>query len=100
MRTNVPKDIQVDGGAPALLGSVVEVGPAAVSSKSSFSLVSRDEEYELATKEGTAQSRGMKNMNFLEFLRRWLRPIKVLLEAHLLEIFFTIEMRQNSPGAT
>src|SRR3954463_13045489 len=52
-RTNAPEDFQVDEGAPALLGSVVEVGPAAVSSKSSCSAVSRDEEYELATKEGT-----------------------------------------------
>ena len=53
MRTNAPEEFlhEVNGGAPALLGSVVEVGPAAVSSKSSFSLVSRDEENELATKE-------------------------------------------------
>ena len=35
---------EVDVGAPALLGSVVGVGTAAVSSKPSFSLVSRDEE--------------------------------------------------------
>ena len=54
MRTNAPEEYHVDGGAPALLGSVVEVGPAAVSSKSSFSPVSRDEENELATKEGTS----------------------------------------------
>ena len=54
MRTNAPEEYhEVDGGVPALLGSVVEVGPAAVSSKSSCSSVSRDEEYELATKEGT-----------------------------------------------
>ena len=53
MRTNAPEEYHDDGGAPALLGSVVEVGPAAVSSKSSCSLVSRDEENELATKEGT-----------------------------------------------
>ena len=53
MRTNAPEEYQVDEGAPALLGSVVEVGPAVVSSKSSFSSVSRDEEYELAIKEGT-----------------------------------------------
>ena len=46
MRTNAPEEYhhEVDGGAPALFGSVVEVGPATVSSKSSFSLVSRDEE--------------------------------------------------------
>ena len=53
MRTNAPEEYQVDEGAPALLGSFVDVGPAAVSSKSSCSSVSRDEEYELATKEGT-----------------------------------------------
>ena len=53
MRTNAPEEIQVDEGAPALLGSFVDVGPAAVSSKSSFSSVSREEEYELATREGT-----------------------------------------------
>ena len=55
MRTNAPEEYhhEVDGGAPTLLGSVVEVGSAAVSSKSSCSSVSRDEEYELATKEGT-----------------------------------------------
>ena len=55
MRTNAPEEYHhdVDGGAPALLGSCVVVGPAAVSSKSSYSSVSRDEEYELATKEGT-----------------------------------------------
>ena len=34
MRTNAPEEYQVDGGAPALLGSVVLVGPAAKSSKS------------------------------------------------------------------
>ena len=45
MRTNAPKEYhEDDGGALALLGSVVEVGPAAVSFKSSFSSVSRDEE--------------------------------------------------------
>ena len=44
MRTNAPEEYQGDEGASALLGSVVGVGPAAVSSKSSFSLVSRDEE--------------------------------------------------------
>jgi hypothetical protein len=51
MRTNAPEEYHhdVDGGAPALLGSSVEVGPAAVSFKSSASFVSRDEEYELAT---------------------------------------------------
>ena len=48
MRTNAPKDNHVDEGAPALLGSFVDVGPAAVSSKSSCSSVSRDEDYELA----------------------------------------------------
>ena len=53
MRTNAPEEYHVDGGAPTLLGSVVVVGPAALSSKSSCSSVSRDEEYELATKEGT-----------------------------------------------
>ena len=53
MRTNAPEEYQVEEGVPALLGSFVVVGPAAVSSKSSCSLVSRDEEYELATKEGT-----------------------------------------------
>ena len=31
MRTNTPKDNHVDEGAPALLGSLVDVGPAAVS---------------------------------------------------------------------
>ena len=41
----------------------------------------------------------MRNFDLLEFLRRRLRPVKVLLEAHLLEIFFTVEMRQNSSGA-
>ena len=61
MRTNAPEEYHVDGGAPALLGSVVEVGPAAVSSKSSCSSVSRDEEYELATKEGT--------LTFLNFFK-------------------------------
>ena len=49
MRINAPEEYQVDGGAPALLGSVVEVGPAIVSSKSSCSSVTRDEENELAT---------------------------------------------------
>ena len=53
MRTNAREEYQDDGGAPTLLGSFVVVGPTAVSSKSSCSLVSRDEEYELATKEGT-----------------------------------------------
>ena len=54
MRNNDPEEYhQIDEGAPALLGSVVEVGPVAVSSKSSCSSVARDEEYELATKEGT-----------------------------------------------
>ena len=53
MRTNAPKEYQVEEGAPVLLGSFVVVGPAAVSSKSSYSFVSRDEEYELATKGGT-----------------------------------------------
>ena len=54
MRTNAPEesDQDVDGGAPALLGSSVVVGPTAVLSKSSCPSVSRDEEYELATKEG------------------------------------------------
>ena len=45
MRTNAPEEYHDDGGAPALLGSVVEVGPAVVSSKSSCSSVSHDEEY-------------------------------------------------------
>ena len=51
MRTNGPKEYHhdVDGGAPALLGLSVGVGPAAVSSKPQASSVSRDEEYELAT---------------------------------------------------
>ena len=53
MRTDAPEEYHEDGGVPALLGSFVVVGPAAVSSKSSCSSVSRDEEYELATKEGT-----------------------------------------------
>ena len=53
MRTNAPEEYQGDEGAPASLGSFVDVGPAAVSSKSSCSSVSRDEEYELATREGT-----------------------------------------------
>ena len=53
MRTNAPEDNHVDEGAPALLGSFVDVGPAVVSSKSSCSSVSRDEEYDLATREGT-----------------------------------------------
>ena len=53
MRTNAPEEYQVDEGVPALLGSFVVVGPAAVSSKSSYSSVSHDEEHELATKEGT-----------------------------------------------
>ena len=53
MRTNAPGDNHVDEGASALLGSLVDVGPAAVSSKSSCSSVSHDEEYELATREGT-----------------------------------------------
>ena len=53
MRTNAPEEYKGDEGAPALLGSFVDVGPAAVSSKSSCSSASRDEEYELATKEGT-----------------------------------------------
>ena len=53
MRTNAPEDNHVDERAPALLGSLVDVGPAAVSSKSSCSSVSRDEENELATREGT-----------------------------------------------
>ena len=52
MRTNAPEEYhhEVDGGAPVLLGSSVGVGPAAVSFKSSASSISRDEEYELATK--------------------------------------------------
>ena len=50
MRTNAPEEYhEVDGGAPALLGSVVEVGPVAVSSNSLVDSVSRDEEYELVT---------------------------------------------------
>ena len=45
MRTNAPEEYhEDDGGAPALLGSDVEVGPAAVSSKSSCSSVLCDEE--------------------------------------------------------
>ena len=53
MRTNAPEEYHhdVDGGAPALLGSSVEVGPATVSFKSSASPVSRDEEYELGRAE-------------------------------------------------
>ena len=56
MRTNTPEEFlhEVDGGAPALLGSSVGVGPATVSSRSSFSSVSQDEEYELGTKGGTS----------------------------------------------
>ena len=42
MRTNAPEEYQVDEGAPVLLGSFVDVGPAVVSSKSSCSSVSRD----------------------------------------------------------
>ena len=53
MRTNAPEDNHVDEGAPVLLGMFVDVGHAAMSSKSSCSSVSRDEENELATKEGT-----------------------------------------------
>ena len=53
MRTNAPEGNHVDEEAPALLGSLVDVGPATVSSKSSCSSVSRDEENELATREGT-----------------------------------------------
>ena len=53
MRTNAPEEYHDDGGAPVLMGSCVVVGPAVVSYKSSYSSVSRDEEYELATKEGT-----------------------------------------------
>ena len=55
MRTNAPEEYHhdFDGGAASLLGPSVDVGPAAVSSKSSCSSVSRDEEWELATKEGT-----------------------------------------------
>ena len=53
MRTDAPEEYQVDEGAPTLLGSFVVEGPAAVSSKSSCSSMVRDEEYELATKEGT-----------------------------------------------
>ena len=53
MRTNAPEEYQVDEGAPTLLRSFIVVVPTVVSSKSSFSSVSRDEEYELATKEGT-----------------------------------------------
>ena len=41
----------------------------------------------------------MRNFDLLEFLRRWLRPVKVLLEAHLLEIFITIEVRKYNLGA-
>jgi len=53
MRTNAPEDNHVDEGVPMLLGSFVDVGPVAMSSKSSCSSVSRDEENELATREGT-----------------------------------------------
>ena len=53
MRTNAPEDNHVEEGVPSLLGSFVDVGPAAVSSKSSCSSVLGDEEYELATREGT-----------------------------------------------
>ena len=42
MRTNAPEEYHDDEGAPALLGSFVDVGPAAVSSKSSYLSVSRD----------------------------------------------------------
>ena len=49
MRTNAPEENHLDEGAPALLGSFVDVGPAAVSSKSSASSISRDEEDELTT---------------------------------------------------
>ena len=74
MRTHAPEEYQVDEGAPALLGSFVVEGPVAVSSKSSYSSVSCDEEYDLATKEGT--------FTFLNFfgggadqLKSSLRPI-------------------------
>ena len=76
MRTNAPEEYhyEVDGGAPVLLGSVVGVGPAAVSSKSSFSSGSRDEENELSTKEGTSTY-----LNFfdgcLDQLKSCLKPI-------------------------
>ena len=55
MRTNAPEEYHhdVDGGAPALLGSSIEVGPTAVSFKSLASSISRDEEYELGTEGGT-----------------------------------------------
>ena len=59
MRTNAPEEFQVDGGVPALSGLFGVVGPAAVSSKSSYSSVSHDEENELATKE--------RALNFLYF---------------------------------
>ena len=67
MRTNAPEEFhhEVDGGASALLGSFVGEGPAVVSSRSSFSLVSRDEEYELGTRGGTA--------TFLNFFG-WSKP--------------------------
>ena len=53
MRTNAPEEYHYGEGASASLGSCVVVGLAVVSSKSSYSSMSRDEEYELATKEGT-----------------------------------------------
>ena len=81
MRTNAPEYYhEVDGGALALLGSVVEVGPATVSSNFSVESISRDEEYELVS------------FDLLEFLRRWLRPVKVLLEVHLLEFISSVDM--------
>ena len=52
-----------------MLGSVVKVGPAAVSSKSSCSSIARDEEYELATKEGTSVTQPR-----LHRIHSWLFP--------------------------
>ena len=84
-----------------MLGSVVEVGPAAASSKSSFSSVSRDEEYELATREGTLTFLNFfgggadQEENLLSFVVSrggGCKQIKIFLEPHVLEIFFTIQM--------
>ena len=40
----------------------------------------------------------LRNFDLLVFLQRWLRLVKVLLKFHLLEIFNTIKIRQNSPS--
>ena len=93
MRTNAPEEFlhEVDGGASALLESFIGEGPAVVSSRSSFSSVSRDEEYELGTRGGTA--------TFLNFFWWRLRPAEVLFEIHLLEILIAAKVRQFRPGA-